>query len=1140
MSPRTFLREFDQIQNNLFYDEEQKCWITEYPWTCDRNVLPRNEKLALQSLKSLERNLLKNRDLADDFCKQIDAMVERGSAVVLSDEELSSWDGDYYYLPVLGVRGKKGSIRIVFDCARRQGGYPSMNSCLAKGPDRFINNIVSVILGLQNGRVGCVADIKKFHNCVRLVRRDVHMQRFLWRGLNLEESPKTYAVVVNNFGVVAANCIATSALHNSADRFSDVYPTESKLLKELTYVDDITIPAANKEEALIRTQRIDEMCDHAAMPNKGWTYSGDKSKRKLAIGGELSNPGPDDKTLGMLWDSESDSFSLCAQLNLKCREPDGTLRDVVVRSLEDLEEIVDLLITRRLMLCNVQKNFDPTGLWCPILLQSKLLLRESWGDGIGWDDPLPQELAARWLTFLKSLMRLKYIEFPRSLWPEGEVVGLPMLIIFSDGSVKAYGACAYIRWELKEGGYWSHIMLAKSKIAPKNMVSIPRMELNGAVIGNRLRNFILHETIYEFSHVRQFVDSSTALGYLHKECGVFGPYEGVRVAEIHSTNVFVDGRLKGFAWVAGPDNPADWTTKPRSVEEMIRNRIWSWGPEFLLTDEALWPVKLDYRTDKLEGEKVVKSSNCMHVLQHRFRDLCDFLDHLIERSSHWKKVCRTLAWPLRLANDPKASGPLTHQDVLYAKQMLIKFAQKEIEVELKEAAESGTGRFRKLAPIKGEDGIWRVGSRMRNLVPFTIDATLPKILPRTHKLTQLIMRDCHNFCHAGQDGTLCRFRAQGYWAVKAGCLAKKTKSDCIPCRKMDRIKLFQPLGEFTLERLKEPVAWGYCQLDLFGPFSCRGDVNPRTTKKIWGIIIEDSNSGAVHLDIVQDYSANSVIMSLRRFGSLRGWPGIICSDPGSQLESAGGKLDTWWASMGDTLRTLGSEKNFKWEISPPDSPWRQGKAERRIAIVKRLLRRAVGDSRVTPIELQTILMEIANICNERPIGLSKPREDGSYVLITPNQLLMGRSNSILPDDSNLVSELPVTSRYRLVHHVTTSFWKMWCSHVSPGLVVRQKWHTKSRNLQIGDLVMICEDSKVKAKYKLAVVDEVKLSEDDVVRSATVRYVTIRKTPQGVDKVTHMRVTRSVQRLALIMPVEESSLPIVVKDHEHSIECEVRM
>ena len=46
--------------------------------------------------------------------------------------------------------------------------------------------------------------------------------------------------------------------------------------------------------------------------------------------------------------------------------------------------------------------------------------------------------------------------------------------------------------------------------------------------------------------------------------------------------------------------------------------------------------------------------------------------------------------------------------------------------------------------------------------------------------------------------------------------------------------------------------------------------------------------------------------------------------------------------------------------------------------MKKLLTLSLGDTRVTPVELQTILFECANICNERPIGMSKPREDGSY------------------------------------------------------------------------------------------------------------------------------------------------------------------
>lgn len=132
-------------------------------------------------------------------------------------------------------------------------------------------------------------------------------------------------------------------------------------------------------------------------------------------------------------------------------------------------------------------------------------------------------------------------------------------------------------------------------------------------------------------------------------------------------------------------------------------------------------------------------------------------------------------------------------------------------------------------------------------------------------------------------------------------------------------------------------------------------------------------------------------------------------------------VENWWHTMGDALRSLGSAKNFRWDISPADSHWRQGKAERRIAVVKKLMTLSLGDTRVTPVELQTFLFECANICNERPIGLSKPREDGSYSLITPNQLLDGRSMNVLPDDAQLAEELPVVSRYRIVQHFTTSF-----------------------------------------------------------------------------------------------------------------------
>ena len=672
--------------------------------------------------------------------------------------------------------------------------------------------------------------------------------------------------------------------------------------------------------------------------------------------------------------------------------------------------------------------------------------------------------------------------------------------------------------------------MSKCKIGPKHILSIPRMELNGVVLGNRVKNFIMKETNILFARTYQLVDSSTVLGYVHKQCGVFNPFEGQRVAEVQSSNELVNGMLKGFAWVKGEDNPADWNTKPRSPTDLVSGGFWQEGPSFLLQDESLWPIKFTYKTGRLEGEIKIREHK---VFFQAF--LPDFLGCLLNRYSKWSRIIRVLSWFLRLSNGGGVQQdiPLSAAELQNSKQVLIKYAQKEMQTELSLANKDGVGPYKKLAPEQDGNGLWRVGSRMKNHVPFTYDSRMPVIVPPKHRLTRLVMEKSHRFSHSGMDGTVSRFRMQGFWAIGAGRVAKSVKNSCVPCRKSSGKPLYEPCGEIPAEQLQQPMAWGFCQLDLVGPVEVRGDINPRNRKKMWGMVIEDVNSGAVYLDIVTDYSTNSVLMTLRRFGSTHGWPGVIHSDPGSQLESASGKLECWWKNMKKSLATFAGTKNFRWETSPADSPWRQGKVERRIGIVKKHLRHAIGDSVLTPLELLTIFKEVANICNERPITLAKPREDGSYSVITPNQLLMGRSCNILPDDNPVAEDLPVTSRYRLISHVTRDFWQRWSAEASPSLIVRQKWHRKSRNLCVGDVVMIAEPTKMKARYKLAVVEEVKVSRDGFVRSAILRYNNITSVMNN-KRAVPVRVSRSVQRLILILPVEEQSSPLMVEEDEHQV------
>ena len=83
--------------------------------------------------------------------------------------------------------------------------------------------------------------------------------------------------------------------------------------------------------------------------------------------------------------------------------------------------------------------------------------------------------------------------------------------------------------------------------------------------------------------------------------------------------------------------------------------------------------------------------------------------------------------------------------------------------------------------------------------------------------------------------------------------------------------------------------------------------------------------------------------------------------------------------------------------------------------------------------------------------------------------------------------------------------------------------------------MICEPTKVKSKYRLGIVDSVKLSNDGFVRSATVRY-NLLHSGAGVERIQTIRVKRSVQRLSVILPVEEQSTGVDVNESDFRVQC----
>merc|ERR1712237_119096 len=121
---------------------------------------------------------------------------------------------------------------------------------------------------------------------------------------------------------------------------------------------------------------------------------------------------------------------------------------------------------------------------------------------------------------------------------------------------------------------------------------------------------------------------------------------------------------------------------------------------------------------------------------------------------------------------------------------------------------------------------------------------------------------------------------------------------------------------------------------------------------------------------------------------------------------------------GKALQGLASSKGFCWDISPANSPWRQGKTERRIGVIKRLLKISVNDVKLTSMELQLFLFEAANITNSRPISAAKRIPvDSSYTILTPNDLLMGRAIGNPAEDDGNVDTSSKSQRVQLVQDV---------------------------------------------------------------------------------------------------------------------------
>ena len=146
-------------------------------------------------------------------------------------------------------------------------------------------------------------------------------------------------------------------------------------------------------------------------------------------------------------------------------------------------------------------------------------------------------------------------------------------MIFSDGSPQAYGAVAYCRWKVKSGGYKSKIIAAKSRIAPLKVINIVRLELCGAVVSKRLREFVCKEVHLKFERVIHLVDSEIVKAMINLKSYGFNTFAANRIGEIHQGS-----NSNEWFWVCSELNISDLITRGCEVSQILEDSEWVNGP----------------------------------------------------------------------------------------------------------------------------------------------------------------------------------------------------------------------------------------------------------------------------------------------------------------------------------------------------------------------------------------------------------------------------------------------------------------------------------------------------------------------------------------------------------------------------------
>ena len=170
----------------------------------------------------------------------------------------------------------------------------------------------------------------------------------------------------------------------------------------------------------------------------------------------------------------------------------------------------DVVYTRAGILSQVASIFDPLGSAAPITIKGRIRHRELGIRGFNWTDAVDDREKEWWQSWFTILRQLNYVEFPRCLFPNEDHIVKTELHTFCDASTEAFAAVVYIRNVYDDGEIVIRHVKGGTKLAPLKTLSVPRLELNAALLGARMAKMVQTELTRKVTSRYFWIDSIAA------------------------------------------------------------------------------------------------------------------------------------------------------------------------------------------------------------------------------------------------------------------------------------------------------------------------------------------------------------------------------------------------------------------------------------------------------------------------------------------------------------------------------------------------------------------------------------------------------------------------------------------------------